>query len=148
MLLYLHFICWFSSLHFFVICWWSSFTFPFRHHPLPFRGLSPGLHPFYTFSSAHSRVIRDTCIFNHWEIFLPLALRVWVGVFYPQAFFTLRSFTKIFDLTCIYQGLPMSQQFFFEGCRASRWGLKHRSGPIVCLNHTVFSKRYWSLGSI
>ena len=31
-------------------------------------------------------------------------------VFYPQAFFTLRSFTDI--LTCVYQGLPGSRQIF------------------------------------
>ena len=28
--------------------------------------------------------------------------------FYPQAFLTLRSITKIFDSTCVYQGLPGS----------------------------------------
>ena len=31
------------------------------------------------------------------------------GFFYPQAFFTLRSFTNIFDSTCVYQGLPGSR---------------------------------------
>ena len=50
------------------------------------------LHPFCTFSPAHRRVIRDTFIFNHSVIFLPRALRFWAGIFYPQAFFTLRSF--------------------------------------------------------
>ena len=33
------------------------------------------LHPFYTFSPAHRRVIRDTFIFNHSVISLPRALR-------------------------------------------------------------------------
>ena len=60
----------------------------FRHHPSPFRVL----HPFYAFSPAHHRVIRDTFIFIHSVIFSPRALRFWVGVFYPQAFFTLCSF--------------------------------------------------------
>ena len=41
------------------------------------------------------------------------------GFFYPQAFFTLRSLTDIFDSTCVYQGLPWSRQFFLEVCRAS-----------------------------
>ena len=50
------------------------------------------LDPFCTFSPAHRRVICDTFIFNHSVIFLPRALRFWVGIFYPQAFFTLRSF--------------------------------------------------------
>ena len=50
------------------------------------------LHPFCIFSPAHCRVICDTFIFNHSVIFLPRALRFWVGIFNPQAFFTLRSF--------------------------------------------------------
>ena len=36
---------------------------------------------------------------------LPRALQFWVGIFYPQAFFTLRSFLDIFDSTCVYQRL-------------------------------------------
>ena len=31
---------------------------------------------------------------------LPRALRFWVGIFYPQPFFTLLSFTKIFGTVC------------------------------------------------
>ena len=50
------------------------------------------LDPFCAFSPAHCRVIRNTFIFNYSVIFLPRALRFWVGIFYPQAFFTLRSF--------------------------------------------------------
>ena len=102
------------------------------------------LHPFYTFSPAHRRVIRDTFIFNHSVISLPRALRPWVGIFYPQAFFTLHSFTDI--LTCIYQGFPRSRQFFLEICRASYWSSKHRTGPSVCLIHsnpqTSYSERF------
>ena len=64
------------------------------------------------------------------------ALRFWVGVFYPQAFFTLRSFTDIFDSTCVYQGFPGSRQFFLEVCRASYWSSKHRPGASVCLIHS------------
>ena len=89
------------------------------------------LHPFYTFSPAHCRVIRNTFIFNFSVIFLPRALRFWVAMFYPQAFFTLCSFTHI--LICIYQGFPGSRQFFLEVCRASYWSSKHRAGPSVCL---------------
>ena len=62
------------------------------------------LHPFYTFSQAHCRVIRDTSIFNQSVIFLPRALRSLVDILYPQAFFTLLSFTDI--STCLYQGFP------------------------------------------
>ena len=41
-----------------------------------------------------------------------------------------------------------NQQFTLEGCRVSHWGSKHRPGPSVCLNHTVYSKRYYSASSI
>ena len=73
---------------------------------------------------------------------LARALRFWVGVIYPQAFFTLRSFTDIFDSTCVYQGLPGSRQFFLEVCRASYWSSKHRPGPSVCLIHSNPQKIY------
>ena len=70
--------------------------------------------------------------FDHSVIF---SSRVsWVGTFYPQAFFTLRSFTDI--LTCIYQDFPGSRQFILEVYRASYWSSKHRPGPSVCLIHS------------
>ena len=50
------------------------------------------LHPFYALSPAHHRVICDTFIFNPSVNFLPRALRFWMGIFYPHAFSTLRSF--------------------------------------------------------
>ena len=50
------------------------------------------LDPFCTFSPAHRRVIRNTSFFNHFVIFLLQVPRFWVDIFYPQAFFTLRSF--------------------------------------------------------
>ena len=61
---------------------------------------------------------------------LPRALQFWVGVIYPQAFFTLRSFTNILNSTCVCQGLPGSWQFFLKVCTASYWSSKHRTWPI------------------
>ena len=86
LLLYLHLSMFFILLLFFIHILFSasSLTLPWT--------IAGFLHPFYTFSPAHRRVIRDTFIFNHSVIFLPRALRFWVGIFYPQAFFTLRSF--------------------------------------------------------
>ena len=128
-----------SSFHF-----WSSlcccalfvvflhFTFSFRRHPSPFRGLSPGFYTqFYTFSPVHRRVIRDIFIFNHSVIFLPRALRSWVDIFYHQAFFTLCSFTD--SLTCVYQGVPGSRQFFIGVCRASYWLILETQTRPICL---------------
>ena len=123
-ILYLHFI---FHLHFADVLHWSMF---FIHICLSTSCLTHPwtivefLHPFYTFSPAHRSVIRNTSIFNHSVIFLPRALRFlggaiiflprallfWEGIFYPQAFFTLRSFTDI--LTRIYQDLRGNRQFF------------------------------------
>ena len=142
LLLYIHFI-FVSSFHFwfsfcccslFVVvlsssaCRTSSLTIPWS--------IVGFLRLLYTFSPAQPRVICDIFIFNHSEIFLSRALRFWVDFFYPQAFFTLRSFTNIFDSTGVYQGLPGSRQFFLEVCRASCWSSKHRPGPSVCLIHS------------
>ena len=50
---------------------------------------------------------------------LPRALRFWVGIFYPQAFFTLCSFptflahSQHFGTTCFYQGFTGSRQLLF-----------------------------------
>ena len=55
--------------------------------------------------------------------------------FTHRLFFTLRSFTKIFGSTYVYQGLPGGQQLFLEVCRTSYWSSEHRPGPSVCLVH-------------
>ena len=102
------------------------------------------LHLFYIFSPAHRRVIRDTFSLTFLDssvTVLPRVLRIWENVFSSPVFFTLHSFPN-FGTTCVCQGFPGSRQFFLEGCRAIYWCSKHRSGPSVCLNHTVFSKRY------
>ena len=138
-LLYLHFVAdvlhFVFDFHFVVICRFSSFTFCFSTSSFTLSWtFARFLHPFYTFSPAHRRVIRDTFNFYHSVIFLPQALRFWVDVFYPQAFFTLRSFTDIYDSTCVYQGFPGSRQFFLEVCRASYWSSKQTR--LICLIHS------------
>ena len=135
LLLYLHFIfISFLHLHFIFDLHMSMFfiLLIFFIHILLFDIIP---HPsVYTFSSGHRRVIRDAFSFNHSDIFLSQALRFWVGIFYPQAFFTLWSFTNI--LTCIYQGFPGSRKFFLEVCRTSYWSLRYRPGQSVCLTHS------------
>ena len=64
------------------------------------------LHPFCTFSLAHRKSICNTFIFNHSVIFLPWALRFWVGIFYPQAFFTIRSFPTFLAHPDIFGTFP------------------------------------------
>ena len=75
-------------LHFFAST--SSLTLPWK--------IAGFLHPFFTFSPAHRRVICSTFIFNLSEIFFhsfTASATVLGGHFHPQAFFTLRSFTYL-----------------------------------------------------
>ena len=86
LLLYLHLLMIFILLLFFSLL--------FDIIPLPYMDYCRGFYtPFYTFSPAHCRVIRDTFVCSTIPL-LPRALRPWVGIFYPQAFFTLRFFPK------------------------------------------------------
>ena len=62
-------------------------------------------------------------------------------LFLLSGVFTLHTFPT-FGTICFYHGFPWSWQFFLEGCRASHWGSKLRTSLSVCLNHTVFTKRY------
>ena len=107
------FICWCSS-----FCCCSSFTFSFRRHPSPFRGLSPGFYTHFILSAQPIAEWFATLSFFDHSI-LPRTLRPWVGIFYPQALFTLCSLTEI--LTWVYQGFRGSRQFFLDVFRASCW---------------------------
>ena len=65
---------------------------------------------------------------------LPWALLFFSGHFLPTSVFYLTLLHRHFS--CVYQGLPGSQQFFHEVCRALYWSSKHRPGPSVCLIHS------------
>ena len=110
----LHFIASYVMLFF-------SLLFNVIPHTLPWT-IAGFLHPFYTFSPAHRRVIRDTFIFNLSEIFFSQFYRERYG--FDWALFTHRRFFYLIMLlyqlfTWVYQGLPGSQQFFLEVCRIS-----------------------------
>ena len=92
------------------------------------------LHPFYTFSPAHSRVIRDTFILNYSIIFLPRALRPWVGIFY------LMLLHQHFNLRL--SRFPGSRQFFLEVWRTSYRFSKHKPSPSLCLIHSNQQSSY------
>ena len=54
------------------------------------------------------------------------------GKFLPTGIFYLTLLSPTFlTLTCFYQGLTGSRQFFLEVCRASWWSSKHRPGQSV-----------------
>ena len=121
--------CW---LLFFIHCFsTSSLTLPWA--------IARFLYPFYTFSPAYRRVIRDTSILtfpsSSFTVLSP-AFWLWVGIFYPQVFFILCSFPTFSPTTCSYQGFRGNQQFFLEVCRASCWSSKYRPGPSDCLIHS------------
>ena len=79
--------CWLPSCHLLMF-----FSLLFDIIPHPSVDYRRGFYtPFYILSPAHCRVIRDTSVCSTIP-FLPQALRSWVGIFYLQAFFTLRSF--------------------------------------------------------
>ena len=67
---------------------------------------------------------------------LPRTLRFWVGIFYPQAFFTLRSFPTFLEQPAFIKVSLGAGSYFLESCRASYWSSKHRPGPSVCLIHS------------
>ena len=144
--LYLNFI---FDLHFVVVLHLSMFfihtCFSSSSLTLPWT-IAGFLHPFYTFSPAHRRVIRDTFIFRPFHYLLTASAMVLSGHFLPTGVFYLTLLPDIFGTTCFYQGLPGSQQFFLEVCRASYWSSKHRPGPSVCLIHSnpqsSYSKRF------
>ena len=120
-------------LHFFAST--SSLTLPWK--------IAGFLHPFFTFSPAHRRVICSTFIFNLSEIFFhsfTASATVLGGHFHPQAFFTLRSFTYL--LPAFVKSSPGSRQFFLEVCRASYWSSKHRPGPSAFFIHSYPQSSY------
>ena len=82
----------FFVLHFvvFVLMWYcSSHCFSTSSLTLPWT-IARFLHPFYTFSSVHHRVIHDTFIFNLTKIFFSQFYRGRYG--FEWAFFTQRRF--------------------------------------------------------
>ena len=82
-----------------LLIWWcTSHCFSTSSLTLPWT-IAGFLHPFYTFSPVHCRVICEPFIFNLFEIFFSQFYRerygfVW-AFFTHRRFFTLRSFTDI-----------------------------------------------------
>ena len=97
------------------------------------------LHLFYTFSRAHRRLIRDTFILTFPGpsfTVLPRALRFWEGIFYLQAFFTLRPFPTFLPQPAFIKVSLRAGSFFLEVCRASCWFSKHRPSLSIYLIHS------------
>ena len=66
---------------------------------------------------------------------------------FNRAFFTFRRFWTCLWHYLFMSSLPWIRQFSLEVWRASDWGLKHRLGPSICLNHIVLGKSYYLVDS-
>ena len=110
--------CFYSSCHFRATLWWSATLVSLA---------CEGLHQLW----ALPRLLLIVFSFSS-----TASATVWLGIFYPLTFFTLRSFTDTDILNCVYQGFPGSRQFLLEVCRDSYWSSKHRLDPSVCLIHS------------
>ena len=104
LLLYLHLSMFFILLLFFI-----HIFFPTSSLTLPWT-IAGFLHPFYTFSPAHRRVIRDTFIFRPFHYLLTASAMVLSGHFLPTGVFYLTLLPDIFGTTCFYQGFTGSWQ--------------------------------------
>ena len=132
-ILLLFFICQCS-----LFCCYSSFTFSFRLHPSPFRGLSPGFYTHFILSAQSITEWFTTLSFST----LPRSsfhgftagATVLSEHFSPRGVFYLALLHRHF--TSVYRGLPGSAQFFLEVSRVSYWSSKHRPGPTVFSIHS------------
>ena len=121
LLLLLFFIC---QLH-------SHFLFDIIPHPsVDYRQV---FRPILYFQPSPSQSDLRHFHFQPFRYLLTASAMVLSGHFLPTGVFYLTLLPDIFGTTCFYQGLPGSQQFFLEVCRASYWSSKHRPGPSVCL---------------
>ena len=121
----LHFI---FDLHFVVVLHLSMFfihiCFSTSSLTLPWT-IAGFLHPFYTFSPAHRRVIRDTFIFQPFRYLLTASATVLSGHFLPTGVFYLTLLPDIFGIPNILAQPAFIKvslgagSYFFESCRAS-----------------------------
>ena len=126
----------------FLCCFYSSFVdvlhshFLFNIIPHPSMDYCQVFRPILYFQPSASQSDSQHFIFQPFCYLLTASATVLSGHFLPTGVFYLTLLPDIFGTTCFYQGLPGSQQFFLEVCRASYWSSKHRPGPSVCLIHS------------
>ena len=128
----LHFVA-VAVLHlwfFFIRILVSTSTFTFRWTIARF------LEPFFTFSPAHSRMIRGTFIFQPFRDLLTESATTLSGYFSPTGVFYLIPITNILAQAAFVKVSLGPGSYFLESCRVSYWSSKHRPGPSVCLIHS------------
>ena len=107
LLFFISFLIFISLLFFILLMFFIHIFFLTSSLTLPWT-MAGFLHPFYTFSQVHRRVIRNTFIFNHSVIFLPRTLRPWVGIFLPTGVFCLTLLHRHFKPAFIKASLGAS----------------------------------------
>ena len=99
--------------------------------------MSPALHPRFSGPWRPPTALTSTpATFDCLFFFIYSERYGFEWAFFTHRLLYLTLLRNIFGTTCFYQGLPGSQQFFLEVCRASYWSSKHRPGPSVCLIHS------------
>ena len=122
-LLLLFFICHFSLFKFFLT---SSLTLPWP--------IARFLDHFELSAQPITEWFVTLSFFNHSLIFLPQALQFWVGIFYPQAFFTLHSFPTFWYNLFLsrFHWQPVVAFLKFARLHTDPWN----TDPAVCLIHS------------
>ena len=99
--------------------------------------MSPALHPRFSGPWRPPTALTSTpATFDCLFFFIYSERYGFEWAFFTHRLLYLTLLRNIFGTTCFYQGLPGSQQFFLEVCRASYWSSKHRPSPSVCLIHS------------
>ena len=116
--------------------------FTFRHHPSPFRGLSPGS---YTHFILSAQPIAEWLATLSFSTILLSSYRECYG--FEWTFFTHRRFlpyatSPTFLTQTAFIKASLGPGSSFEVCRALYWSSKHRLGPSVCLIHSNPQKFY------
>ena len=100
--------------------------------------MSPALHPRFSGPWRPPTALTSTpATFDCLFFFIYSERYGFEWAFFTHRLLYLTLLRNIFGTTCFYQGLPGSQQFFLEVCRAAYSFLKHRPGPSVCFWFTV-----------
>ena len=114
----------------------------FLGEPLEFF-ISWCLHFFFVFISSRFHFF----LFLFLQMFLQCLCRYSECDGCERAFFY---FTLLHDIwhNLLLSRLTWDRQFSLASFRAFHWSLKHKLGASVCLNHIVFGKRFYLVGSI
>ena len=94
------------------------------------------LDPFFTFSPAHRKFIRDTFIFQPFRYLITASATVLSGYFLPIGVFYFTLLPDILAQPAFIKVSLRTGSYFLESYRPSCWSSKCRPGLSVCLIHS------------